>query len=117
MYGGISKYLKLVSLALGAVAVVFILAVITIGVVVGPQPASPPVVPTPGAQIIGGTKDAHGCLPGAGYSWCDAKEKCLRVWEESCTSAAPKVGCAVPCKRQTASTRSFSAQVIARGKY
>jgi membrane-bound inhibitor of C-type lysozyme len=91
MYGGISKYLKLVSLALGAVAVVFILAVITIGVVVGPQPASPPVVPTPGAQIIGGTKDAHGCLPGAGYSWCDAKEKCLRVWEESCTSAAPKV--------------------------
>ena len=88
---GISKYLKLVSLALGAVAVVFILVVITIGVVVGPQQAPLPVVSQPGAQLIGGTKDAHGCLPGAGYSWCDAKQKCLRVWEEYCTTAAPKV--------------------------
>jgi putative hemolysin len=36
-------------------------------------------------QIIGGDKDAHGCLVAAGYSWCDAKQKCLRVWEENCT--------------------------------
>ncbi|MDD5098750.1 MAG: eight-cysteine-cluster domain-containing protein [Candidatus Colwellbacteria bacterium] len=33
---------------------------------------------------IGGDRDEHGCLPAAGYSWCDAKQKCLRVWEESC---------------------------------
>jgi len=33
---------------------------------------------------IGGDKDAGGCLVGAGYSWCEAKQKCLRVWEEQC---------------------------------
>jgi hypothetical protein len=35
--------------------------------------------------VIGGDKDAHGCLIGAGYSWCEEKQKCLRVWEENCT--------------------------------
>lgn len=33
-------------------------------------------------QIIGGDKDEHGCLIAAGYSWCQAKQKCLRIWEE-----------------------------------
>jgi len=37
-------------------------------------------------QIIGGDKDSHGCLIGAGYSWCEVKQKCLRVWEEPCES-------------------------------
>jgi predicted lipoprotein with Yx(FWY)xxD motif len=36
---------------------------------------------------IGGEKDSHGCLVAAGYSWCDAKQKCLRIWEENCTTA------------------------------
>ncbi len=34
-------------------------------------------------QIIGG-KDSYGCIPGAGYTWCEKKHKCLRVWEEKC---------------------------------
>lgn len=34
--------------------------------------------------IVGGDKDIHGCIGSAGYSWCEAKQKCLRVWEESC---------------------------------
>lgn len=37
-------------------------------------------------KIIGGDKDEHGCLGPAGYSWCEAKNKCLRVWEEKCES-------------------------------
>lgn len=37
-------------------------------------------------SIIGGDKDAGGCLIGAGYSWCEAKQKCLRVFEEDCLS-------------------------------
>ncbi len=41
-------------------------------------------------QIIGGQKDAHGCLPAAGYSWCGAKQACVRPWEEYCTAATPK---------------------------
>lgn len=34
--------------------------------------------------LIGGDKDEGGCLVGAGYSWCESKNKCLRVWEEPC---------------------------------
>lgn len=36
--------------------------------------------------LIGGQTDAHGCLIAAGYSWCDAKQKCLRPWEEACNT-------------------------------
>jgi len=35
-------------------------------------------------QIVGDDKDEHGCILTAGYSWCDAKQKCLRPWEEGC---------------------------------
>jgi len=37
--------------------------------------------------LIGGQTDAHGCLIAAGYSWCESKQKCLRVWEEKCYDA------------------------------
>lgn len=33
---------------------------------------------------VGGKKDDHGCLLSAGYSWCEPKQKCLRIWEEEC---------------------------------
>lgn len=33
---------------------------------------------------VGGDRDVHGCIPSAGYSWCEAKNKCLRSWEEMC---------------------------------
>jgi hypothetical protein len=35
-------------------------------------------------ELIGGQKDERGCLIPAGYSWCEAKQKCLRTWEENC---------------------------------
>jgi len=35
-------------------------------------------------QIVGGDRDEHGCIGSAGYSWCEPKQKCLRMWEESC---------------------------------
>ena len=38
---------------------------------------------------VGGDRDAHGCIPSAGYSWCEAKQKCLRPLEEQCPAAAP----------------------------
>jgi hypothetical protein len=34
--------------------------------------------------IVGGDKDEHGCIGSAGYSWCELKNKCLRIWEEPC---------------------------------
>ena len=36
------------------------------------------------AQAIGGMKPGEKCLSSAGYSWCEAKNKCLRAWEERC---------------------------------
>lgn len=42
-------------------------------------------------QIIGGDKDEHGCLIAAGYSWCGEKQKCIRVWEENCTSEGAQI--------------------------
>jgi len=36
-------------------------------------------------QLAGGDRDEHGCIGSAGYSWCESKQKCLRLWEEDCT--------------------------------
>jgi len=33
---------------------------------------------------IGGQTDEHGCLIAAGYSYCESKQKCLRMWEDYC---------------------------------
>ncbi|MBK8451729.1 MAG: DUF333 domain-containing protein [Thiofilum sp.] len=38
-----------------------------------PTPSKPP--------IIGGARDAHGCLVAAGYAWCSSTKKCERPWE------------------------------------
>ncbi len=45
---------------------------------------TPTVLPQP----IGGQKDAYGCFISAGYSWCDAKQKCIRPWEEPCSPSS-----------------------------
>ena len=61
----------------------------------------PPV--STSTQIIGGDRDAHGCLGAAGYSWCAEKNKCLRVWEEKCdvattTKPVESVACTMDAK-------------------
>ncbi len=38
----------------------------------------------PDEQLVGGDRDSHGCIPSAGYLWCESKQKCLRAWEEDC---------------------------------
>lgn len=58
------------------------------GVVPVPIP-TPPQNVNPGQDVtpkrpIGGDRDEHGCLIGAGYTWCDASQKCFRPWEETC---------------------------------
>ncbi len=45
----------------------------------------------PNRVLIGGDKDPHGCFTGAGYSWCGAKNECIRPWEQYCTATPPKV--------------------------
>jgi len=37
-------------------------------------------------ELVGDDRDEHGCIPSAGYSWCEEKQECLRIWEENCTT-------------------------------
>ena len=61
-----------------------------------PDVPTAPIVPRP----IGGDKDAHGCLIGGGYTWCEQKQKCLRTWEEPCAPAKdPGVVCTQDAKQ------------------
>lgn len=45
---------------------------------------SPSQNSTTTTPIVGGDRDAYGCIGSAGYTWCAVKNKCLRVWEEKC---------------------------------
>ncbi len=40
-------------------------------------------------QLLGGDRDAHGCIGSAGYSWCESTNRCQRPWEEKCPETAP----------------------------
>jgi len=40
------------------------------------QPAAPGAPP-----MVGGDRDAHGCIGSAGYSWCEQTQQCERPWE------------------------------------
>jgi hypothetical protein len=51
---------------------------------VGSGPAvdtAPILAPDPTPRRIGGDRDAHGCLPAAGYQWCERTGRCERSWE------------------------------------
>ena len=48
----------------------------------------PTVIPSSPTVLVGNDKDEHGCIGSAGYSWCQDKNKCIRIWEEDCGSAA-----------------------------
>ena len=37
-------------------------------------------------KVVGGDRDENGCIGSAGYSWCKAKVKCIRIFEEDCES-------------------------------
>lgn len=39
---------------------------------------------TQNQELIGGQTDEHNCLIPAGYAWCEARNKCMRMWEENC---------------------------------
>jgi|GEM_PF-1203793 len=58
------------------------------GTAVGRTGPSCDFSPCPANSIVGGDKDEHGCIGSAGYSWCEPKTKCLRVWEETCYAGA-----------------------------
>ena len=55
---------------------------------------------TPIPPKIGGSLDAHDCLISAGYSWCDATESCVRVWETPCPDRFDGCGDCLAKQRQ-----------------
>jgi len=76
---------------------------------VTPEQINPP--------LVGGDRDAHGCIGSAGYSWCEAKQKCLRIWEEPCdgnVGAACKADseCETPGKFLMQSNCPFSSACV-----
>ncbi len=38
-------------------------------------------VPEPAQPMPGADRDAHGCIPSAGYTWCARTNQCERPWE------------------------------------
>ncbi|UKB82247.1 hypothetical protein LF887_14665 [Chryseobacterium sp. MEBOG06] len=44
------------------------------------------------AQVVGGDRDAHGCIGSAGYTYSQIKKDCVRVFEQKIklTEVAPK---------------------------
>jgi predicted lipoprotein with Yx(FWY)xxD motif len=53
---------------------------------VGPNATVSPNATANNTPMPGSDRDAHGCIPSAGYVWCDASQKCIRPWEENCTA-------------------------------
>ncbi|GMH70019.1 hypothetical protein TL16_g05303 [Triparma laevis f. inornata] len=37
--------------------------------------------------IVGNDRDAYGCIPSAGYGWCESLNECTRPWETPCPAS------------------------------
>jgi len=74
---------KTVSTLVGIIIIIVATAILFGGVFAWQYFATKVQVPTK-TVLVGGDKDSHGCIGSAGYTWCEKKQKCLRVWEEDC---------------------------------
>ena len=61
-------------------------------------PVDDPVQPEPPASgnesdepLVGGDRDAHECIPSAGYTWCESKQECIKPWETNCPAAGSQI--------------------------
>ena len=61
------------------------------------------------ASLLGGDRDEHGCIGSAGYQWCEAKQKCLRIWEEPCEEV-PAGAVALEEEKYTSESLGFTLQ-------
>lgn len=72
------------------ILIVAIVGVVAVGVgYYVAQQGKAPVIEEKEKQLVGNDRDEHGCIPSAGYTWCEAKQKCLRLWEEKCEAEKP----------------------------
>ncbi len=69
-------------------------------------------------QVVGGDRDAHGCIPSAGYAWCASLNQCIRPWETQCSTPAPvSVFDATPTNGSAPLAVTFTAQGYANSWY
>jgi|GEM_PF-4563688 len=73
------KMKPMIIIAVVAIVVIAVAAVLLLGLGTGGKKTS-----NGSGLLVGNDSDEHGCKGSAGYSWCEAKQKCLRVWEEPC---------------------------------
>lgn len=80
--------------ALLALCVAAIAADVALRLILTEPAAEKQAIPSQGEEeaavnaLSGNDRDAHGCIGSAGYQWCQAKGKCLRIWEETCSITA-----------------------------
>jgi hypothetical protein len=74
------------------------------------QQEQPPATPSgeEPEQPPGSDRDEHGCIPSAGYSWCESSQQCVRSWETPCPALteaqARAIAEASPCMDEGALT-------------
>ncbi len=44
----------------------------------------PPIMPPIDYPMVGGQRDPNNCLIGAGYTWCESSQSCIRQWVTPC---------------------------------
>ena len=44
---------------------------------------------TRGVVVVGNDRTKDGCIPSAGYSYCESTAKCVRPWETPCPPSDP----------------------------
>lgn len=61
--------------------VLLICMLLTMVIACAKQPSPQEQAPARAEQKVGGDRDEHGCIPSAGYSWCERTARCERPWE------------------------------------
>lgn len=62
-------------------AIIAVLAVAGLTACSTQETAAPVAMPEPTIPAVGSDRDAHGCIPSAGYQWCARTAQCERSWE------------------------------------
>jgi hypothetical protein len=50
------------------------------------------LLPEDESETPGSDRNEHGCIPSAGYTWCNVTQKCYKSWEENCTTGVGGTG-------------------------
>ncbi|HDS0948066.1 TPA: hypothetical protein QDZ34_004370 [Stenotrophomonas maltophilia] len=63
------------------IVIPMVLLVVALAGCARPAPTPARTDTPPAAPVVGGDRDAHGCIGSAGYQWCQRSQRCERPWE------------------------------------